>query len=112
MVLGRGTAGKPVHQLVMRTFVGEPKAGQEVRHINGVPTDNRLENLKYGTRTENILDVYYQGGRWRKLRITEVRAIKDLLKMGKTPKELAEFYKVSINCIYHIKEGGSYYWDN
>ena len=58
VVLGRGTPGRPVHQLVMLTFVGAPPDGMEVLHSNGDPTDNRLENLRYGTRTENILDVY------------------------------------------------------
>lgn len=62
VVLDHGNSGIPVHQLVMRAFVGEPPAGMEVLHINGNPKDNRLENLRYGTRTENILDVYYQGG--------------------------------------------------
>lgn len=55
-----GSRRKPVHQLIMKTFVGEPKKGQEVCHINGIPTDNRLENLKYGTHSENMIDVYYQ----------------------------------------------------
>ncbi len=51
---------RSVHRLVMLAFVGLPPKGKEVRHINGIPTDNRLKNLVYGTRTENILDVYYQ----------------------------------------------------
>lgn len=96
----------------MKTFVGEPKLNQEVRHINGIPTDNRLENLEYGSRTENILDVYRQGKKWRKLRITEVRAIKDLLSKGKTVKEVAEIYGMSASQIYKIQEGRSYNWDN
>jgi hypothetical protein len=76
VVLGRGTTGIPVHQLIMVTFVGESPKGMEVLHNNGDPTDNRLENLRYDTRTENILDVYRQGGRWRKLDIEDVFAIR------------------------------------
>lgn len=30
---------------------------------------NGLSNLRYGSRKENILDVYYQGKRWGKLSI-------------------------------------------
>lgn len=112
MILGKGTNGKPVHQLIMRTFIGEPTEGQEVRHKNGLPNDNRLENLEYGTRTDNIIDVYKQGKRWRKLRITEVRAIKDLLRLGKSVFELAEMYKISPQQIYKIRDGRCYKWDN
>lgn len=61
VVLGHGAAGSPVHRLIMKTFAGEAPEGMEVLHKNGDPTDNRLENLRYGTRTENILDVYRQG---------------------------------------------------
>ena len=42
VVLGHGEAGKPVHQLVMKAFVGEAPQGMEVRHLNGNPKDNRL----------------------------------------------------------------------
>ena len=58
VVLGHGTPRILVHQLVMRTFVGESPKGVEVLYNNGNPQDNRLENLCYGTRTDNILDVY------------------------------------------------------
>ncbi|MCC6996648.1 MAG: HNH endonuclease, partial [Deltaproteobacteria bacterium] len=38
--------------LVMNAFVG-PKAGRVVNHINGVKTDDRLDNLEYTTIAEN-----------------------------------------------------------
>ena len=37
-----------VHQLVLRTFVGEPPVGKEIiNHKNEVKTDNRVENLEW-----------------------------------------------------------------
>lgn len=45
-----------VHRLVCKAFYGEPGPGQEVRHLNGVPGDNRLENLAWGSRSENAQD--------------------------------------------------------
>lgn len=95
----------------MKTFVGSPEKGQEVRHKNGIPTDNRLENLEYGTRTENILDVFWQGKRWRKLSLEESRKIKALLKIGKKPAEIAKIYNISITQICRIRDGVTYYWD-
>lgn len=45
-----------VHRLVAIAFLGQPLPGQEVRHLNGEPTDNRLQNLAWGTRSENMYD--------------------------------------------------------
>lgn len=46
----------PVHRLMLLTFVGQPVPGQECRHLNGKRCDNRLENLVWGTSTENNRD--------------------------------------------------------
>jgi len=45
-----------VHRLVMLAFVGPRPAGMEIRHLNGIPDDNRLINLAYGTAAENAAD--------------------------------------------------------
>lgn len=45
-----------VHRLVLETFVGPCPVGQQSRHLNGNPEDNRLANLLWGTRHENHLD--------------------------------------------------------
>lgn len=110
VVLGHGTPGPPVHRLVMLTFVGEPPDGTEVLHKNGNPQDNRLENLRYGTRTENILDVYHQGGKWRKLSTDEVEDIRFGLSCGIKGVELAQMYRVSPSTISCIKVGRSFKW--
>ena len=44
-----------VHQLVLEAFVG-PRDGKQACHNNGIRTDNRLENLRWGTISENALD--------------------------------------------------------
>jgi HNH endonuclease/NUMOD4 motif len=50
-----------VHRLVLAAFTGPCPEGQEVRHLDGDPSDNTLEHLAYGTRQENMLDVLRYG---------------------------------------------------
>lgn len=45
------------HQLVCRAFHGlPPDPRMDVRHLNGDSTDNRPENLAWGTRSQNMHD--------------------------------------------------------
>jgi hypothetical protein len=47
---------KWVHSLVLAAFVGDPKPGQECRHLDGDPTNNALTNLAWGSRRANMAD--------------------------------------------------------
>lgn len=42
-----------VHRLIAETFLGNPQNKPEIDHINRNPGDNRLENLRWATRSEN-----------------------------------------------------------
>lgn len=51
-----------VHILVCTAFHGEkPQPDYEVRHLNGDRLDNRAENLRWGTRSENSYDTVKHG---------------------------------------------------
>lgn len=50
-----------MHELVLLTFVGPRPPGMLIRHLNGDPRDSRLENLAYGTPSENQLDQVLHG---------------------------------------------------
>ena len=60
------------HRLIMLAFVGE--SDQEIDHINRIRHDNRLENLHYCSRSENMLNMarvdnakgyYWDRNKWR-----------------------------------------------
>ena len=57
----KGAKRFPVHRLVLMNHYGPPGPNQECLHINGDPSDNNIENLRWGTRSENIQDAVRMG---------------------------------------------------
>jgi hypothetical protein len=94
-----------VHKLVLLTFVGSAPEGHECLHKNGDPSDNRLENLRWGTRSENVRDKTLHGQ--NKLKLSDVIAIKAALKNYRRglQRELALQYGVTEGTISAIKWG-------
>lgn len=111
---------KKVHRLVLETFVGPCPAGLECLHADGDPTNNRLDNLRWGTRRENRADMRVhaqlyrrrQGATW--LSEDTIRAIKRDLQDPDKPsqKVLARKYGVHYNTINNINRGHTHKWVN
>ena len=60
VAIGKGNT-RLVHSLVASAFLGPCPAGQEVRHKEGNRMNPRLDNLCYGTRSDNIYDAIRHG---------------------------------------------------
>ena len=52
-----------VHHLVLESFVGPRPQGQQTLHLDDVPSNNRVANLRWGTAQENI-DMRDAGGNY------------------------------------------------
>jgi hypothetical protein len=53
--------GRHVHVLVAEAFHGLRPEGLQVRHLDGVKTNNAARNLRYGTPAENAQDAVRHG---------------------------------------------------
>ncbi len=112
------TDGKKVttvmfHQLVADAFLSAPSAGRNVtRHLNGDPTDNRAENLAWGTQKENMNDCIRHGRTLKglknpnaKLTDRTVEAIRILVDEGYSANMLAGFFAVDGDTIRRAASG-------
>lgn len=63
---GGATRQVYVHRLVAERFLDNPDSLPVVRHLNDVPTDNRVENLAWGTQADNMADAKANGATFRK----------------------------------------------
>lgn len=68
-----------VHTLVLTAFCCPRPEGMECLHGDGNPANNRINNLRWGTRSENIFDAIRHGARdYTKFKRNERRLPDDL----------------------------------
>ena len=99
-----------VCRLVCETFKGSPPSPQSVvRHLDGSKTNDKQDNLEWGTPQENSNDCLLHGTRKKgedintaKLTEDKVRTIR---KEQGTLTSIAQKYGVSFGTIGHIKQG-------
>jgi hypothetical protein len=95
-----------IHCLVMDAFVGACPTGLEVNHKNGVPTDNRLDNLEYMTRSENRLHALHELGVGNiKLDDDKVLAIKHMIAAKVLYSAIAAQFSISRATVVQIQQG-------
>lgn len=56
-----GGKARTVHRLIAETFIPNPEKKETVNHKNGIKTDNRVENLEWMTRSEQLQHAWDTG---------------------------------------------------
>ncbi len=89
------------HRVVAMAFIPNPENKPEINHKNGIKWDNRVENLEWCTRLENVTHARF-GGRWHmKIKDSDVLFIRQKFKeLGK--HELAKMFNVDPSYIYQV----------
>lgn len=98
-----------IHQAIMWAFVGPQEKGIEVRHNDGVPLHNTLDNLCYGTKAQNIEDAKKHGTfplleRRPGAKLTRALA-REICQRSETADVLAKEYGISPITIMQVRTG-------
>jgi hypothetical protein len=97
---GNKTRTVLVHRLMALTFLGTPPIpSHQVRHLDGNPTYNRIENLVWGTAKDNANDRIRHGrktGKPSRFTSQDCQEMRNLMRSGISVKNIAIKFQVSI----------------
>lgn len=93
-----------VHRLVAITYIDNPENKSDVNHKNGDKQDNRVCNLEWNTRKENMNHSFHVLKRQTKTKLTkdQVIEIRKLAEEGYTQREIARKFDVCASGVCNI----------
>ncbi len=98
-----------VHRIIASTFIRPPLHDEQVNHIDGIKTNNCVNNLEWCTPKENTTHSIGAGlFAPRKLSSTDIEKIKKRVKSGEKQIDVARDYAVTPTCISMLVRGLTY----
>lgn len=105
-----------VHRLLLSAFKSHPPSkSHQARHLDGNPSNNKLDNLAWGTPTENQRDrkthgTDSSGSRNGGAKLTAKRAalVRRKYKSGESPSAIASAFGITPQQVWSIGTGRSW----
>jgi hypothetical protein len=94
-----------IHRLVAEAFIPNPENKPQVNHINGIKTDNRVENLEWVTKSENT--THAVKNRLIKTKLTDSQVL-DIYNDNRSLRNIAKDYNINQSIIWRIKNKKAY----
>ncbi|CAB4241151.1 HNH nuclease [uncultured Caudovirales phage] len=95
-----------VGALVLSAFIRTRRDGEVVMHKDDNPRNNRLENLRWGTPTENAQDMARKGRQHlQRIDAEGVRTIKEMRAAGIYGTDVAALFDISAQRVCDIYKG-------
>ena len=88
--------------IILTTFKGPRPLGKECCHWNDIKTDNRISNLRWGTRKENSIDKERNGRNPRTIPPALRNKIRRMRARGKTLEEVGRAAKCTPQAVWKI----------
>lgn len=113
--VGKKVLEKNVHRYVLEAFAGPCPKNHEAAHLNGIKTDNRIENLRWTTHKENCFHRVIHGTQARgsnagtaKFLEKDAENIISLRRVGYRVSYIANKYEISRQTVTRITSGRSW----
>jgi len=91
-----------IHRLIAENLIPNPENLPVVRHLDDDKTNNDIKNLAWGNQSENMKDMYRNGYKNHRRKLTEEQ-VKEIFYDSRLHREIAKQYGMHRQTVSQIK---------